>query len=136
MLVSAPSWLETTYQWVTTASGQCFRSGQRAHLYPSLRTTTTNADSWVQARLVNENLPGKPVCLTTPLPWPPQVILWSDLRATTWEIMSILSLLGDKCCWAGKGLILQSSPAQPLRGGSDDPNFIKVNPFLPKPLAL
>lgn len=34
------------------------RSGQRAHLYPSLRTTTINADSWVQARLVNENLPG------------------------------------------------------------------------------
>ena len=50
--------------------------------------------------------------------------------------MSILSLLGDKCCWAGEELILQSSPAQPLRGGSDDPNFIKVNPFPPKPLAL
>ena len=29
-----------------------------------------------------------------------------------------------------------SSPAQPLRGGTNDPNFIKVNPFPPKPLVL
>ena len=62
---------------------------------------------------------------------------WSDLAAAAAVGFLGTSVVGQGfICIKGRGWSSSSSPAQPLRGGTNDPNFIKVNPFPPKPLVL